>query len=150
MITYQYICESCSFIHEVLQSPSKFRKLKKCPACGEKSLVQQYFSPHLNVKKDPTTLTQQAEINSRKLGKMGLEDRRRADKKETLQMRFAPHVEKGHMDVDQANSMIEKALDAPRNTALELDRKVKKEISTGTKEEKQKKITNYIKKGKTE
>ena len=150
MPIYDYICDNCEHKLSVHQQIKYFKLLKKCPQCKKNALYRDYSESNIYFKDDvPKTLGSLAEKRSDK-NKLEIEDRRRADKKETLQMRFAPHVEKGHMDVDQANSMIEKALDAPRNTSLELNRKVKKEISTGTKAEKQKKITNYIEKGKTE
>lgn len=149
MITYQYICSACDYVHEVQQNPKKFRKLKTCPNCKKKKLEQQYFSPHINFNPEVNTLQKQAEINSKKMGKYGLEDRRRADKKATMEMKFEKHIQAGKIDRDKANSIIEKTLDKPKDNALELDRKIKKELSTGTKEEKQKKIHNYITKGKT-
>jgi len=147
MITYEYICSACDYVHEVLQSPKKFRKLKTCPKCKQKTLVQQYFAPHVNFNPEQTTLIQVAHSNTKKMGKLELEDRRRKDKKEVMQMKFNQHVQKGMIDQDHANHIIEKTLDKPKESNLDLPKDIKKKLSTGTKEEKQKKIDKYITKG---
>lgn len=146
MITYQYICSACEYIHEVKQNPKKFRKLKKCPNCKENKLEQQYFSPHINFNPEITTVAQQAERNTKNMGKMELEDVRRKDKKSTMQMKFHKHVQAGKIDVDHADHLIEKSLNR-EPSPLDLDKKIKKKLSIGTEEEKQKKIDTYIKKG---
>ena len=39
MPTYQYECESCSYLFEALQSMTD-KKLRKCPKCAKMSLVR--------------------------------------------------------------------------------------------------------------
>lgn len=39
MPTYQYECESCSYLFEALQSMTD-KKLKKCPKCAKMTLVR--------------------------------------------------------------------------------------------------------------
>lgn len=147
MITYEYICSACQYLHQVQQNPNKFRKLKKCPQCKEKTLEQQFFAPHFSIKGEATTLSQQAERNTSKMGKYEIEARRRNDKKEIMAAKFAPHVAKGKIDADHAEKIMEDTLDKPREPFGKMSPKVKKKISTGTNVEKQAAVKKYIEKG---
>lgn len=69
MITYNYECRTCKHFLEVQQS-IKDKPLKQCPACSQQSLERVIFGGiGFSIDKDPTTIGQQMERNSKKFGK---------------------------------------------------------------------------------
>lgn len=139
MPTYMYKCDSCSHELEIFQHMSEFKELKKCPQCHKNELYQ-VISVYGCVKQEPKTLIQQAELNTKKLGKYGLEEKRRKDKLENEIRRKKPLIEKGLIPEDSIGK------EKPKMWYGELDKNKEKEIFSG--KDSKKKIKKYIKDGK--
>jgi ribosomal protein L44E len=118
---------------------SEFKELKRCPTCKKNTLYQVY-SVHSVIKSEPKTLIQQAERNTKKLGKYELEEKRRRDKLLTEVQRKAPLIKKGLLPPDAIGK------EKPKTWYGEIDEKKKKELFTGN--DSKKKIKKYIKEGK--
>ena len=88
MPVYEYECQNqdCQFGFEIEQS-IKDEAYIKCPACKKRKLERLLFPVAGFVRKDPTTLGQQAERNMKKMGKEGLASARRKLEKEQEQSR---------------------------------------------------------------
>ena len=57
-----------------IQQSLKARKLRKCPMCGKQSLERVILEAPLGFVKggDPTTIGKQAEVNTKKMGELGV------------------------------------------------------------------------------
>ena len=77
MPTYDYKCSECDHEMEVFQGFDE-DFLTKCPECEKETLEQVISVPHFSVKGEPKILIQQAERNTKKMGKYELEERRLA------------------------------------------------------------------------
>lgn len=74
MVTYEYKCTICQHQFEHRKS-IKDKHLEICPACNQFSLETVIAGGiHASVERDVTTLGQQAEKNSKKLGKYKVEE----------------------------------------------------------------------------
>lgn len=74
MPTYDYKCDACSHTFEKWQS-FKEDVLKDCPECKTDNLRRLFGMPFIYTKREPTTLIQQAEKNSKKFGREECEER---------------------------------------------------------------------------
>lgn len=81
MPTYEFVCEHCGITTELIQSIHATLPLW-CSHCGhgEPDFHQDYQKKNILLVGSPTTVGQQSEINLRKLGKYGLEDKVIAEK----------------------------------------------------------------------
>lgn len=80
MITRHYICDNCQEEFVVQESIKKAPR-KKCPSCRKMKLYQDLTGGQSPIiVREPTTLGQQAERNTKAMGKWGLEAQRRKDK----------------------------------------------------------------------
>ena len=82
MPTYDYRCEACGHTMEKWQS-FKEDVIKECPECKQEEMVRLFGNPFLLIKGEPTTLIQQAEANSKRMGRNECEERE-AKSKEIL------------------------------------------------------------------
>lgn len=76
---FDYECqnEGCQFLFEVEQKVSA-RRLRKCPACGKRKLERVILEAPLGfVQREPTTVGQLAERNTKELGTYGVQAMRR-------------------------------------------------------------------------
>lgn len=76
---YDYECqnEECQFLFEIEQRVSA-RRLRKCPACGKKKLERVILeAPFGFVQREPTTVGQLAERNTKEMGKYELQSKRK-------------------------------------------------------------------------
>lgn len=77
---YEYKCKNCNIVTEVYQS-IKDKTLTFCDSCHEHALERViYGGVHASVEQEPKTLKQQAERNTKKMGKYELQERERKDK----------------------------------------------------------------------
>lgn len=77
---YDYECqnEECQFLFEIEQKVTDKKRFRKCPMCKKYTLERVLFEVPLGfVKQDPATVLQQAEHNTKKMGKYELEDKRK-------------------------------------------------------------------------
>jgi len=78
MPTYDYSCSSCEHIFEAKHGFNE--DAPPCPKCGNGELKQIFDTPPICfVKGEATTVGQQAERNTQKMGRYELEDRRKED-----------------------------------------------------------------------
>jgi putative FmdB family regulatory protein len=104
MPCYQYICDGCELELEVKQGFHD-KPLKKCPECKKMKLQRVICIPYVRVIKDPTTVGQLAERNTKKMGKYEFEAREK-DRKE--------FKKKGKEEMSKLpGSPIKKSTDAP-------------------------------------
>lgn len=73
-----YICDNCDHQFNVTQ---KFedKTLKKCPQCKKLKLYQDLTGMYAFVVKEPTTIGQLADRNTKKMGKYELENKMKED-----------------------------------------------------------------------
>lgn len=71
---YDYECKKCSYAAEVKQAYED-KVLKRCPQCKGLSLVRLIGSPSFFVRGEATTIGQQAERNSARMGRAEVEER---------------------------------------------------------------------------
>lgn len=88
MPVYEYECQNkdCQFGFEIEQNIME-KPHVKCPACKKRKLERLLFPVAGFVRKDPTTLGQQAERNMKKMGKEGLASARHKLSKEQKESR---------------------------------------------------------------
>lgn len=68
MPAYDYRCNECSHEFETQQS-IKDKPLKKCPECKKNKLERLISAPTVFVRQDAKTLGQQADRNTKKMGR---------------------------------------------------------------------------------
>lgn len=137
----EYVCDKCGHTFEVYQ-PLHDKLLKKCPSCKANKLYQNLMGITGQVR-EVKSLAQLAERNNKKLGKLGLEARIHNEQesiKKTQREAARKASEKFGMEC------IAKC-DLPEPSIKPLDKKVKKNLFTGTKKEQAQKIKKYIEKG---
>lgn len=79
MPTYDFECEPCAYYTEIVQGPSE-PSTHVCPLCNEESLKKVFINaPHMSVRGDVKTLGQQADKNTKNMGKYELEDKNKAN-----------------------------------------------------------------------
>lgn len=77
---YEYKCKNCNVVTEIYQS-IKSNALTFCDSCHEHTLERViYGGVHASIEQEPKTLKQQAERNTKKMGKYELQERERKDK----------------------------------------------------------------------
>lgn len=77
MPTYDFECEPCAYYTEIKQRPSD-PSTHICPLCEEETLKKVFISPpYMSVRGDVKTLGQQADKNTKKMGRYELEDKNR-------------------------------------------------------------------------
>ena len=84
---YNYECgnEECQFLFEVEQSAVDKKRLKKCPMCKKYALERILLEAPIGfVTQEPATILQQAERNTKKLGKYELESMRTMETQKQL------------------------------------------------------------------
>lgn len=80
MPTYDFECEPCAYHIEIVQRHDEPEN-HTCPICEQESLKKIFINaPGIIVKGEPTTIAQQAERNTAKMGKYELETKRSSDK----------------------------------------------------------------------
>lgn len=80
MPTYDYECSNCGYKMTDVYQSIKSDALTKCENCKESTLSRILFCPHVFVKGEVRTLGQLAEKNSKKMGKLQVEEKILADK----------------------------------------------------------------------
>lgn len=117
-----YECEGCNeTFSEIVQRKDKSRR-KKCPICKQFSLEQLLFAPTGFVSQDAKTLGQQAERNTKKMGRYELEAKRhkhKQDAKAAKKEALAQSLPKGMSipDVPETSPTFGKDLDKRRKIA---------------------------------
>jgi putative FmdB family regulatory protein len=77
---YDYVCGNCDHkLCDVYQS-IKDKPLLKCTACNKKSLERVIYAPLSFTRKEPTTIGQLAERNSKRLGRAEISERESKDR----------------------------------------------------------------------
>tara|TARA_R100000951_G_C2639312_1_gene180380 strand:- start:961 stop:1356 length:396 start_codon:yes stop_codon:yes gene_type:complete len=80
MPTYDFECEPCAYHIEMVQSHDA-PQTHKCPICEQKTLNKIFINaPSIIVRGEPTTVAQQAERNTAKMGRYELDTKRAHDK----------------------------------------------------------------------
>jgi DNA-directed RNA polymerase subunit RPC12/RpoP len=137
-VSRHYICDHCNHTFIAEESIKKTPR-KKCPKCHKLALYQDLTGAQPPIiTQEPTTLGQQAERNSKAMGKWGLEAQERKDKEEYNKRKNAYLKKQG---VDQTVEEIKKTWYNPegKNLKAELkdvikdEEKTKKYILTGEK-----------------
>lgn len=79
MPTYDFECSSCEYHEEIIQ-PMSSSSVKECPECGavDTFRVVVLTAPYTSVK-EVKTIQQQAEKNTKSMGKYELEEKRLKD-----------------------------------------------------------------------
>lgn len=83
---YTYRCYDCEHEFDASQS-IKDAPLKKCPNCKHLSIERVIYPPIIFSKREPTTIGQLADRNSKKLGKAEIserENKRKAENKPAM------------------------------------------------------------------
>lgn len=140
MITRYYICDNCD--HQFIAEESiKKTPRKKCPECNKMKLYQDLTGgqPPI-ITREPTTVIQQAERNTKAMGKWALEEQRRKDK---------ARMQKGKLEYMKKTGMVnEDATEIPEHKpwynadGKNLSKELKSKIKTN------KDATKYILEGK--
>ena len=79
MPLYDFECEPCAYYTEIRQGMSE-PSLLKCPVCGQKTLKKIFINaPSVFVRGEPTTIGQQADRNTSKMGTYELQDKENKD-----------------------------------------------------------------------
>jgi putative FmdB family regulatory protein len=79
MPTYDFECEPCAYYTEIFQKVDD-PSILECPVCGEHTLKKVFISAPIGmVRGEPTTVGQQADRNTQKMGRYELQERRRQD-----------------------------------------------------------------------
>lgn len=79
MPTYDFECEPCAYYTEIKQGPSE-PSVKTCPLCKEETLKKVFISaPHISVRGEVKTLGQQADKNTKNMGRYELEAKNKAN-----------------------------------------------------------------------
>jgi len=94
MPTYEYLCDSCSNNFEIQQS-IKDKPINLCDSCGSDSIHRVIHVTTVFCSKDATTLGQLAERNTKKMGKLELEDKRRNHRESEVAARNQASIETG-------------------------------------------------------
>jgi putative FmdB family regulatory protein len=80
MPTYDFECEPCSYHIEMIQRHDA-PQTHKCPICEQQTLNKIFINaPNIIVRGEPTSIAQQAERNTAKMGNYELEAKRFNDK----------------------------------------------------------------------
>lgn len=140
MVTRHYICDNCNE-EFILQESIKKTPRKKCPHCGKMKLYQDLTGSQVPIiTREPTTVIQQAERNTKAMGKWALEEQRRKDK---------ARLQKGKLEyLKRTGAVKEDATELPTNkTWYNPDGKdLSKELKSKIKNKKD--ATKYIIEGK--
>jgi len=143
MIRY-YVCDNdeCGYTFEVEQDINDPSRKKKCPVCKKNSLYQDLSGIYVGVR-EVKTLGQIADLNTKKLGRYGLEDKE------------AKELENQKAEYDRKKSIIEQRNPGAKvpefgqkSPIPETPEYVKKSIETLKGEDKVKRIDKYILEGK--
>lgn len=77
---YDYECSKCSHTLTDVEQSVKDKPLVRCPECGKHSLERVMISAPISfVQQEATTIGQQAERNTKKMGKLEAQERRLRD-----------------------------------------------------------------------
>ncbi len=79
MPTYDFECEPCAYHIEIFQRHDA-PQTHKCPICEQQTLSKIFINaPGIIIRGEPTTVGQQADRNTSKMGKYELESKRLND-----------------------------------------------------------------------
>lgn len=68
MPLYEYACRDCQVAFETLQKMAE-APLKTCPFCEQDVLIKLFSCPNIFIEKEPTTLGEQAALNTKRMSK---------------------------------------------------------------------------------
>lgn len=94
MPTYEYLCDNCHNNFEIMQS-IKAEPVKVCDKCGSDTIHRVIFPTTVFCSKEPKTLGQLAEKNTKKMGRYELQEKRRAHKESEVAARNQASIETG-------------------------------------------------------
>lgn len=137
----EYICDNCDHSYETWQ-PLHEKLHKKCPKCKKNKLYQNLLGIMGNVN-EPKTLGQLADLNTKKLGAYGLQERERREKEQAN----AEERQRAKVASEKTGMNYVAKCDLPASKRKKLDKEVEKKIFSGDEKTQRKKIDKYINTG---